>query len=168
MNQRSYRQRLRSATKEAQARRDRVRAEIERRKEQTPRPGDVVGFTSAPEQSVLWAILEKDSARRFLLVAADLHPFVGSSDVAVSAEAACGALCLRCGFEAWLDDEALGTARRISMLEPEDLNRARRKRAQIETGAVTGSVLERDNDGDLEYLDWLQEGPARAQAVLPY
>ena len=136
MNRRDHRQRLRRATRAAQARHERARIEIERRKDRSPRPGDVVGFPGAAEQSVLWAVLERYSARGFLLVAADLHPFVGSSDVAVSAEAACGALSLRCGCVAWLDDEALGTAKRVSMLEPADLGRARRKRAQIEAGAV--------------------------------
>ncbi len=178
-----HRPRLRRATREAQARRDRSRAELERRTG-PPRPGDLLGFAETAEHSVLWAILEADPAgefprrgtsgkfpRRgtnggFLAVAADLHPFAGSSDVAVPAESACGALCLRCGFEVRLDAAACGAAKQVGVLEPEVLDRARRKRAEIEAGAVTGSVLERDTDGEPDYQDWLEDGPAKAQAAL--
>ena len=123
---------------------------------------------------MLWVVLEGFAAGRgaaagegrYLLVAADLHPLVGSTDVAVPAGAASGVMSLRCGFEVELGEAALGAAKRTGRLEPGDLERARRKRAQIEAGAVTGSVLERDTDGEPEYQDWLEEGPARAQAAL--
>ncbi len=169
MSQRDHRPRLRQATREAQARRDRARAENERRVDRPPRPGDVLGFAETAEHSVLWAILDAEpgrEARVLLAVAADLHPFAGSSDVSVPAESVCGALSLRCGFEIRLDAANLGSAKRVGVLEPETLERARRKRAQIEAGAVTGSILERDTDGEPEYQDWLEDGPAQAQAAL--
>ncbi len=175
MNSRDHRERLRRATREAQARRDRARSEIERRRDPSSRPdpspqaGDVLAFPQTAEHSVLWAVLEDLSggeARRFLLVAADLHPLTGSSDVAVPPESAAGALCLRCGFEVRLDALDCESAGRAGTLEPEVLERARRKRAQIEAGALTGSVLERDTDGEPEYQDWLEEGPAEARAAL--
>ena len=169
MTSRDHRQRLRRATREAKARRDRARVELEERGDRPPQPGDVLGFAETAEHAVLWAILEADPAgepRRFLAVAADLHPFAGSSDVAVPAESACGALCLRCGFEVHLDAAAGAAARRVGVLEPEVLDRARRKRAEIVAGAVIGSVLERDTDGEPDYQDWLEDGPARAQAAL--
>ena len=166
MHSRDYRRRLRRATQAAQARAHRMRAEIERRRDPAPRPGDLLGFPDSPESSGLWAVLDQDDARGFLLVATDLHPFAGTRDVAVSPGAACGALCLRCGFEAWLDSEVLETAKCVSMLEPEDLQRARDKRVQIEAGSVTGSVIARDSDGDPEYQDWLEAGPVEARTAL--
>ncbi len=165
----NHRPRLRRATREAQARCDRARAELEGRGDRPPRPGDVLGFAETAEHSVLWAILEAvpvREPRELLAVAADLHPFAGSSDVAVPAESAMGALCLRCGFEVRLDAAACGAAKRVGVLEPEVLEQARRKRAQIEAGALTGSVLERETDGEPEYQDWLEDGPAQAQAAL--
>ncbi len=163
-----HRPRLRDATGEAQARRDRARADIEGRDDPSPRPGDLFAFAETAEHSVLWAILEASDRqpRQFLVVAADLHPLAGSSDVAVPADAVCGALCLRCGFEVRLDTHDFDAARRAGMLAPEILDRARGKRAQIEAGALTGSVLERDTDGEPEYQDWLEEGPAQARAAL--
>ncbi len=172
MKPRDRRQGLRRATLEAHAQGARTRAEIERREDPSPRPGDVYALAETAEQSVLWVVLAEvpghgpEGEPRYLLVAADLHPLVGSCDVAAPAGAAAGALCLRCGFDIELGAAALGAARRSGRLEGEALERARRKRAQIEAGAVSGSVLERDTDDEPEYQDWLEEGPAAAQAAL--
>ena len=97
--------------------------------------------------------------------AADLHPLVGSRDVASPPDAACGALSRRCGYSKRLDAEALAAGCRVGMLEPETLRRARRKHSEIEAGTITGSFRERATDGDLEYRDWLEEGPAQVLAA---
>ena len=168
------RSRLRKQVQEAQARRARSRAEAEARKDSPPRAGDVYVLPSTAQQAVLWALLDtvpSSVGQHFVLqhvvaVAADLHPWVGSADVAVPSQATCGALTLRCGFEVELDAEDLATARGAGSLPPDVLEAARHKRAELHAGRPIGSVLERDTDGDPEYQDWLREGPARAQAAL--
>ncbi len=169
MNRRDHRARLLRETIEAQSRHESQQADSERRAIEPPRSGDVLGLSETAAYSVLWAVLEAEpiqDPRQFLLVAADLHPFAGSSDVTSPADADVGALSLRCGFEIWLDAAALSTAKRVGRLDDEVLDRARRKRAEIEAGVLTGSSRERETDSDPQYQDWLAEGPARAQAVL--
>ncbi len=169
MSSQSRQQRLLRATAEAQARRAKARAGLERRQESPPQPGDVFAFAATAAHAVLWVVLDSGApgdGRRHLLVAADLHPSVGSTDVAVPAEAAGGAMSLRCSFEVRLAAADFAAAKRTNCLDAEILAQARRKRAQVEAGTVTGSALERDTDGEPEYLDWLEEGPAEAQAAL--
>jgi len=166
----NHRQRLRQETREAQGRYDRARDDLGHRKGGGPRPGDLFAFAETAEHSVLWlvleAVLDAPSSESFLLLAADLHPAVGSTDMATPAESACGSLSLRCAFEIWLETAAFEAAKHSGTLEPEVLEQARRKRAEIAAGTILGSSLERETDADPEYQDWLEEGPARAQAVL--
>ncbi len=178
MKQQDHRARLRRATRKAQERSDRARAEIELREDSSPRPGDLLGFVETARHSVLWAVLESDvshKTQRFLLAAADLHPFIGSSDVAIPAESSCGALSLRCGFHVWLDATDLDSARSVGMLGADGLAQAHRKWLRVAARSARsarsrekplGSERQRDTDSDPIYRDWLQEGPARARAAL--
>ncbi len=178
MKREDHRARLRRATRRAQERSDRARAEIERREDSSPRPGDLLGFVETAKHSVLWAVLESDSTRdpqRFLVTAADLHPFIGSRDVAIPPESACGAMSLRCDFHVWLDATDLDSARSVGMLGADGLAQAHRKWLRVAARSARsarsrdkplGSERQRDTDSDPIYLDWLREGPARAQAAL--
>ncbi len=114
----------------------------------------------------MWVALATIEPESLLLVAADLEPMVGSTDVAIPAEAVCGAMTLRCGFEIQCQVSKLRQARRTSRLDSDDLERARHKRAQIEAGALVAGRLEQESDTDPIYQDWLEEGPARARAAL--
>ena len=125
-------ERLRRHARRVLARFGRTRDEIERRRGQPPRPGEVFAFAATAGCGVLWAVVDHD-AGRLLVVAADMGPQVGSGDVAVDAEAPSGALTLRCAIAAWLGERHFAAARRVSFLAPADLGRARHRRRAIES-----------------------------------
>ncbi len=162
----SRQERLRGCTDEARARLVAARADNERRRDQPPRPGDLYVLGETAEFEVQWAVLERQE-ERFLVVAADQNPLVGSSDVATADDAPCGDLTLRCFFYAWLEASAFDPDMRSGFLSPEDLARAQRKRAEIDRGAVHGSALERETDTEPEYRD-CEHSLAKAQAALPH
>ena len=162
------RQRLRRQTGEAGRRHAAVAAEIARRIDRPPEPGDLFVLSETAEHSVEWAILDRDPAdpRRLLAVPADASSLIGSADVAVPEDLPSAPLSLRCGYSVWLDAEAFDPEMRTGFLEPETLERARRKRDLVERGVATGSVLEREVDGEAEYREWLAV-LERARAAAP-
>ena len=100
------RDRLRRHARRALERWRRTREEIDRRRGQPPRPGEVFAFAATTDRAVLWAVLEHDpQGPRLLVVAADMNPWTGRGDVEVDAEAPSGALTLRCGTAVWLAEE---------------------------------------------------------------
>ncbi len=155
MNPLSRRQRLRARIDETMARYGRAQAERDRRRRQPPRPGDLFVFAATAEYSLQWAVIDRDPEDewRFLVVAADLHPMIGSADVAAPAESACGALSLRCRFDAWLGIGDLAPEMRTGFLGSELLDRVRRKRAEIAGENQIGSPRERETDTEPEYRD---------------
>ncbi|MCP4661238.1 MAG: hypothetical protein GY856_38025, partial [bacterium] len=168
MSPASHERRLRRRTEEVIARYGRTQAERERHRDQPPRPGNLFVHSATAEFSVQWAVLDRDPGdeRRLLVVAADLNPVIGSTDVAAPADSACGALSLRCGFEVRLDARDFDPEMRTGFLEPELLERARRKRAEIERGHLISSVPQRETDTEPEYQDWAEGVLAEAQAAL--
>ena len=150
-----YRERLRGPLEDALDRHARAQAE------RAPLiPGAIFLFPETAEWSVFWVVLEYDSdGERYLVVAADPNLLVGSSDIDG------GDLSLRCSFKLWLNVEDFDAAHRTGTLEPEILQRARRKTEEIAAGEPTGSGLQRETDGDSEYQDWL-DVLGRAQAQL--
>ncbi len=159
---------LRLATGEA---RRRVAAEadgLEQLRSGAPQPGDVFTLSATDELPVEWVGLEQDpdEDRRLLAVPADANPLIGSADVAVSAEEPCGPLSLRCTFAVWLNRADLDPKRLTGGLGTEIVERARRKRAELEAETLAGSPEEREVDGEVEYRLWIQEvlEPARTAA----
>ncbi len=130
-----------------------------------PSPGDLFVFPETAQFSFEWAVLDDAEDHRFLVIAADVSPLTGSSDVAVPRTSRSGSLTLRCGCQAWLDESAFATATRTGALEPEDLARALRKRAEIATDTASGSAFERETDSEPDYLD-LQGEIRRARTAL--
>ncbi len=165
MNASSPRERIRRRAEEAAARYGRAQAEDERRGGEPPQPGDLYVFAETAD--LQWAALERDPAdgRRLLAVPADVHPHLGSADVAVPADSASGAMSLRCRFGVWLDVDDFDRERRTGSLEPEVLERARRKRAALDGDRPVGSSAERDTDREPEYQD-LEKELVEAQAAL--
>ncbi len=163
-------ERLRPRIEAALDRVARARAEAEKRRGQAPRPGQLFLITETiehDEHSIRWVVLERDSdSGRVLVVPADLHPSVGSADVAIAADAAREALSLRCGFAVWVEARRLEPELRVGLLRTEDLERARRKHAEVVGGALTGSFAQRETDREPEYQDWLEDAVAPAQAAL--
>ncbi len=144
-------ERLRRQTGEASRA---VEADTCRRAGRPPAAGDLFVLAETAEHSVEWVILDLDPAdpRRLLAVPADCNSLAGSADVAV--KAARGRLSLRCAYPAWIDAEACDPSLRTGCLEPETLERARRKQGRVERGTAAGSVLEREVDAEAEYLEW--------------
>jgi tetratricopeptide (TPR) repeat protein len=113
-----------------------------------------------------WAVLVSHPHRPGLLlvVPADTHPLVGSSDLAVPAGSPSGPLSLRCGFGVWLDDSFLRPELRSGALDQEDVDRARRLHRFGEICAFGAAGVEPEM-GDPELEDWF-DVLARAQAML--
>lgn len=135
----------------------------------SPRTGDVFGLPATAELSVLWAWIDTTadgSEERAVLVAADLHPGLGSADLAAPPGASCGAVSLRCAVEIEMPVDALQEAILSGSLPMQTLESARLKRAQVADGTLRGSRSARDMDGDPQYRDWMDEGPRQAQALL--
>ncbi len=163
MEYRNELERYRGAIRETWTRAARARAEAEQRE---PRPGDLFVFAESAEMGVLWVLAETDPPKRCRLVAADGLAFKGSRDVAAPADAACGALCLRCGVVVELPLAALESARPRGQLDPETLERLHAKLAAVQTGRAVGSELERQTDHELDYRDWVDDTLGRAQSAL--
>ncbi len=164
-NQPGRRERLHRRIEEAITGYDHARAECQRRREQPPRPGDLFVFPATADFAVQWAVIDRDP-QTLLAVPADLHPLIGSADVAAPADSTCGALSLRCGFEVRIEVGYFAPEMRTGFLEPEILDRARQKRAEIAGGHLRSSVRERETDTEAEYQDWAENVLAQAQAAL--
>ncbi len=156
-------ERLRRETGEASRRQALVEADIDRRHDRPPEPGDLFVLKETADHPVEWAIVERDPAdtRRLRAVPADLNPLLGSADVEAdpapgdgSGDAARGPLSLRCAHAVWLDADALDGDLRTGVLEPGAVARARRRCSDLDRGIATGSVLEREVDDEAEYSDW--------------
>lgn len=156
---------IRRLTTRALTRLERARVEERRRGDAPPQPGDLFLLRETADFDVQWAVTERHGESLFV-VPADTHPLVGSTDVAVPASGPCGALTLRCGFGAWLPAAAFDPGLRTGVLAPPDLARARRKRSEVERGAVLGTADEREADAEPEYLGWAEDVLVRAQAAL--
>ncbi len=164
----SRRERLRIRTAEVAARWARERAAIAGPEERSPRPGDTFVFAETSACPVEWAVLERDpaGAQRLLVVPVDENPLVGSRDVAAGDGATDGVAHLRCAQGVGIDVDAFTPELRTGVLNPEMLERARCKRAEIEAGTLRASFLEEETDADPEYQRWL-EMLGEAQARLP-
>ena len=163
MESKDRREQLRLQTGEAAARYARQSARTARLEDRPPQPGDTFLFAEASALPVEWALLEPDAAdpRRVLVAPVDDRPFAGSRDVATA-----GVEVVRCGLATWLDLEALEVERRAGALEDEDLERARRRGAEIAGGTLRATASEGEVDGSPEYLGWMRM-LAEARTALP-
>ena len=147
-------QRLLRRSEEAARRHGQARSEDEPCS-RPPSPGDLFQFPETPE--LQWAVLEHGANGKLRVVAADVHPAIGSADVAAPPESACGALSLRCRLAVWLEADQFDLENRTGSLEPTVLDRARQKRAALDAGRPVGSPAEQETDLELEYQELLQE-----------
>jgi hypothetical protein len=148
--------------------------------------GDLLVLRETAEFPLEWAIVAParlgDSAagrpavgggaaadEAWLVVPADTNPATGSGDLRIPARAATGPLTLRCGFAVRVPMGLLAGGVVSGSLELGDLGRAREKvDAHLGPAAsrATGSPLERETDGDPEYLDWIESTIAPAARAL--
>lgn len=140
------REELMRATTEAAAaaRRELAAGEAEAR-----RPGDLVLLPATAEHAVEWLLAERDGDR-WLLVPADVDPWVGSADVEVGAEETGGPLVLRCRHALWVDAEVLADAvdsGRVDARRAAEAAACHRRAAD----AHDGSPLQRETDADPAY-----------------
>lgn len=131
-----------------------------------PGPGDVFVLPETSHLAVEWAVIDRDPAsQRLFAVPADTCTLVGSGDFQVPETSARAPLCLRCAFGLWLPAATFKSELRSATLSREELRGARQVWTSIgpeSTEAASGQ----DSDTDLEYQEWLEEGPARARALI--
>ncbi|MCP3962358.1 MAG: hypothetical protein GY719_31330 [bacterium] len=158
MSQKSRLERLRLQMGEAVDRFAEDRAHAESQKRWPPRLGDTFIFKQTADVPIEWAAIEQDPAnpRRLLVVPADDRPFIGSRDVELSSEAAGGLTSIRCGLGVWLDEQTLDSELRTGVLDLGMVSQVWQKRRKIESGALAGSLLEQEVDGDPEYQEWME------------
>lgn len=106
---------------------------------------------------VEWAVIAHDEhARRAWVVAADSHPLVGVTDVAAMASEG-GPITLRCRFAAWLPQRRLRADLCTGQLVPVVVARAQRLLEKVVSGESPGNVLQREDEIDPAYHDWIDD-----------
>jgi len=165
MKSRDPRERVREGLGEALARLGRERAQAEGRGPE-PWPGDLFLLPETAAFPVEWLLVERERQGRCRVAAADATPILGCADVALPPEAAAGPLSVRCAVEAAVEIESLRRGERTGTLAAEDLDRVRRKRAELAAGAVADPRLGPQGEPDPEYEDWLDEVLLPARAAL--
>ena len=147
---------------------DAIRAELERRRDEPPRPGDLYVMAEAVEQPLEWLVVDADPARsgRLWVVPADSQPLVGSADIAVADDQPGGPLALRCGHGVEIDAALLVAEMRTGSIASEILDRVRDKRRQLADDQVDASTEQVETDADPEYAMWIEDIVAPARAAL--
>ncbi len=156
MQQKDCRARLLQRTDRRLAALGDAQPELEGRRGQPPRPGEVFVFAATREHDVEWVVVESRPGDPvvYLLVAADTLPWVGARDVGIAAGAPCGPLSVRCGHAAWIEATAFDPDLRTGVLDNDSLERIRRRRAEVEAGAAPASLPEQDAEQAPEYREW--------------
>ncbi len=131
-------------------------------------PGDLFVLRQTAHCPLEWAVVGSDggSPARLQVVPADTHPAAGSADVRVPARAASGPLSLRCGFALWVPAAFLSQGVRSGRLDDAALAQAQRRIADLQQGNPTGTPLDREAEGDPEYLDWMNDSVEPAAAAM--
>jgi hypothetical protein len=131
-------------------------------------PGDLFVLPETAGFPVEWAILAREpgDTGRLLAILADTQPLAGSADVEVPPNEPAGPLSLRCRFGTWVDATRFDAARRTGTLSPDAVDRALRRRSELETGDLKVSPLAYEADVDPEYEDWVRDVLVPAQAAL--
>lgn len=168
MNELSHQERLRTEMGKALSGLEEVHAATAGRGDGPPRVGEIFLVAATGRFPVEWAVVERDSADPGFVwvVPTDTHPLVGSADVAVPARGSLGPISLRCGFATRVAMEMFDPQLYFGRLEPEDLDRVRRKREEIAAGSHIPAEEELAVDGDPDYEDWQEEVLAIARAAL--
>ena len=148
----------------------RTRASLERRRaaqedlerlDPAPQPGDLYVFPESadfdlPDFDLQWMVLEREpDGKTCTLLAVDLHPVLGNSDVAIPADAPCGALSVRGEYEVRVETSRC---------------RLRTGRVPEETLALVqdhrASPRDRDDEGSVELHDLRERTLFPAVALL--
>jgi hypothetical protein len=135
------------------------------------RPADVGDLFVLPEAGdfpLEWAVVARHPHRPglFLVVPADTHPLVGSTDLAVPSGRSSGPLSLRCGLGVWLEEGHLRPALRSGVLESEDIDVVLRLQRSGRVRAFRTAEVEEEVPGDPELDDWFSNVLVPAHAKL--
>lgn len=138
-----------------------ARASSEARRNRPPAVGDRCLLPATAAFPVEWVLIDQCSAPpAFLAVLADIHPLLGSTDLA----AAQGSLRLRCRARIWLDPGALTTATIAGALDQITVERVRRRIQELDREADPEPPGEIESS--LEYQDWQRDVIAPALAAM--
>jgi hypothetical protein len=165
MRERDPRERAKQGLDAALSRFGRERARLEERGAE-PWPGDLFVLPETADWPVEWLLVERAREGRCRVVAADAHPVLGCADVAIGPEAEGGPLSVRSAVGLWLGVESLRRAERTGALAADDLDRVRRKRAELDAGRLADPRLGQEGEPDPDYEDWLDEVLIPARSAL--
>ena len=142
-----------------------------------PGPGQLYLLPKIVSEDIEWlVVVAGDGAapsEGFFVVAADLDPLAGSTDITVPTAEAAGPLTLRCDVGTWVEAHCIEASQRTGRVSDDVLQRVLEKRRKIAAGQVVGTVAEREVDRDPEYAEWREilaearDSLAAAQNIQP-
>lgn len=143
---------IRAATAEAIEKHNAELAVLTNKAGQPVQTGDVFLFPEPTEIDLQWVVVVRHSEKPLLFaVPADGHPLVGLTDVEF------GSRVMRCGLGLWIHQDEFRPELRVDVVEERHVRRALEKLAQIGSGNIRGSALQRETEANPDYEDWLLE-----------
>ncbi len=122
-----------------------------------PCPGDLFLVEATAEAPLEWLVVEAAGPESWKVVAADLCPMAGTTDVVLDVNGWAGPVTLRCGVSATLPDAALRPDLRTGIVPPEVIEAVRHKVGAVRSGELRGTSWEQETDAEIEYQDWCSE-----------
>ncbi|MEN8217513.1 MAG: hypothetical protein ABFS56_14315 [Pseudomonadota bacterium] len=149
-----------------QKRADRIKKLSQRPKH--PQPGDLFAFDIPETLGLQWAVLmpHPDNEQLLFTVPADDNPMVGSTDIAISENALCGPLTLRCDRGVWIHQTDFNMTGRVGFLENGDLQCALEQVKHMFNGTLQSTTWQMENDADPYYDEWMSQVVSRGQFAL--
>jgi hypothetical protein len=114
--------------------------------------GDTLIFPDG-EPGLEWLLVAHDGSGRAVLVPLDSMPLVGGCDLSLE-EAIGEPLAARCGFPIRLTDALLAGGSKARHLAAEVVRQVQEKLDDVELGATTPTLFEREAEADSEYRAW--------------
>lgn len=122
----------------------------------SPLPGDILAVPLARARPLFWTVLiERPEVKRYLVVPADTSPLLGSTDLAISAQALCGPLVLRLGARRWWPARCFADCERVGLLEDWHISRAQGALMQLLKGTLAVMPWQQETDLDPAYQGWM-------------
>ena len=138
------------------------------RAKQPPQAGDIFIFDTPETMGLQWVVLmpHPDNEQLLYTIPADDNSMVGSKDIALSENAICYPLTLRCGNGIWIHKTDFKLNDRVGIIEDWYLKSAIDTVKQIWNGSLKTSVWQSENDADINYQEWMDEVVTRGQFAL--
>jgi hypothetical protein len=167
MNAEHQRESLRSATARAMARVGEDDRFPRGGADEPLRPGDLVALPATAEYPLEWLVVATGGrGGRALVVPADVHPAVGSGDVAIPPRERGGPLRLRCRFAVRVEGALLASGRVTGVVDADVVARVRRRVREQRADRPGAAPLRPGADEEEAVRDWIAEAVAPAREAL--